>query len=147
MDVWQLWMQKDSLEKKDFIDKSSSMFTIHLTRLIFTAYHGIHEEEKICSGEFEVNLELKLSEQEGVKIADLSQTIDYTIVFEVVKKAMNQPTPLLETIIQHIEAELLLIFPKLEFLFIKIEKMKPPMMNINGSVAVSFQKKYNDTSK
>lgn len=121
------------------------MFTIHLQHLIFTSYHGVHEEEKLCPGEFEVNLEMTLSEHRETKIVTLSQTADYSIVFEVVKNVMGNPTPLLETIIQHIESDLLLIYPSMESLFIKIEKKNPPILNINGSVAVSYHKKYTES--
>jgi dihydroneopterin aldolase len=119
------------------------MFTIHLEHLNFTAYHGVHDEEKRCAGEFEVNLELKLKDR-GEKIVELNQTADYTAVFSIVQNVMNKPTSLLETVIQNIESELLEIYPGMDSLFIKIEKKNPPIANIQGSVAVSYQKKYQD---
>ena len=39
------------------------MLTIQLNNLIFHAYHGLYEEEKIIGNDFEVNLEVKFHEQ------------------------------------------------------------------------------------
>jgi dihydroneopterin aldolase len=122
------------------------MFTIYLEHLIFSAYHGVHEEEKICAGQFEVNLELTIQD-EGHPITELSQTVDYSAVFACIEKNMNRPTPLLETLIQQIEKDLHSMYPNLHSLAIKIEKKNPPIRGMQGNVSVGYTKKYMSLNK
>jgi dihydroneopterin aldolase len=117
------------------------MFTIYLEHLIFSSYHGVHEEEKLCAGQFEVNLELSIAEDEN-PITGLNQTIDYSVVFGCVDKNMKIPTPLLETLIQQIEKDLLSLYPNMHSMSIKIEKINPPITGMQGNVAVGFKKNY-----
>jgi dihydroneopterin aldolase len=117
------------------------MFTIYLEHLIFSAYHGVHEEEKLCAGQFEVNLELTIA-NEGNPITELNQTIDYSAVFGCIEKNMNKPTLLLETLIQQMEKDLLSMYPNMHALAVKITKKSPPITGMQGDVAVGYKKNY-----
>ena len=117
------------------------MFTIYLEHLIFSSYHGVHDEERLCAGQFEVNLELTVDDV-GKPFTTLNQTIDYTAVFECVEKNMNIPTPLLETLIQKMEQDLLVMYPNIYSLSVKINKKNPPIKGMQGNVAVGYKKNY-----
>lgn len=117
------------------------MFTIYLENLTFTALHGVHDEEKLCAGQFEVNVEITLTDTEN-PIIELDQTVDYSVVFECIKKNMNAPTALLETLIQQIETDLHNIYPNIQSLAIKIQKKNPPIIGIQGKVGVGYKKIY-----
>jgi dihydroneopterin aldolase len=117
------------------------MFTIYLEHLIFSSYHGVHDEERLCAGQFEVNLELTVDDV-GKPITTLNQTIDYAAVFECVEKNMNIPTPLLETLIQQMEQDLLVMYPNIYSLSVKINKKNPPIKGMQGNVAVGYKKNY-----
>ena len=117
------------------------MFTIYLEHLIFSAYHGVHEEEKLCPGQFEVNVKLAIAD-EGNQITELNQTIDYSAVFACIEKNMNKPTPLLETLIQQMEKDLVAMYPNIQELNIKIEKKNPPITGMQGKVSVGYTKNY-----
>jgi dihydroneopterin aldolase len=116
------------------------MFSIYLKQLIFHSNHGWHEEEKKVKGTFEVNAEIRFSDKKN--ITDLNETLDYAAVYTIIQQKMQTPTPLLETVLQHVEIELKRQFPFIEFLFITIEKKNPPIIGFNGSVAVGITKHY-----
>ena len=118
------------------------MLSIHLHNLIIFAHHGIYEEEKILGNHFELNITIRHVPQQ-LPVKHLSDTIDYTAVYELVKKRMAIPTALLETVITEIATEILAQFPLAEEVYIAIRKMHPPIQQMQGSVGVSFDLKRN----
>ena len=68
------------------------MFTIHLNKLIFYAYHGVHIEEAIIGGEFEVDIAISFFTVND--ILSLDETINYVDVFNLVKNRFSRPEKL-----------------------------------------------------
>jgi 7,8-dihydroneopterin aldolase/epimerase/oxygenase len=114
------------------------MFTINLNKLQFFSFHGLHEEEKVLGGEYEVNLSLDLDEKGAVlKIED---TVNYEKIFELIKQRMNIPTALLETVAQDIANLVCSSDNRIRKIRVSVEKKNPPIENIQGSVSVSYIK-------
>ena len=116
------------------------MITIHLHHLIFFAFHGLHEEEKILGNEYEVNAEVSIDALQT--ITRLEQTVDYATIYEIIKKRMAIPTGLLETVTQELTQEIKMNFPLVRSVSISIRKKYPPIVSIEGSVGVSYKKEY-----
>ena len=117
-----------------------NLLTIHLHQLKFHSYHGLHEEERIAGGVFEVNADIKMKASD--KIDDISQTLDYCKVYEVIKAFMNQPTPLLETLAQRIVESVHQLDDRIVDVSLTITKCCPPIIGFSGNVGVSLQKKF-----
>lgn len=113
------------------------MLSIHLHNLIIFAHHGIYEEEKILGNEFELNITIKHAPRQ-LPVKHLSDTVDYSLVYELVKKRMAIPTPLLETVVTEIAQQILVEFSLAEEVSISIRKIYPPISQMQGSVGVSF---------
>ncbi len=113
------------------------MFTIQLNQLRFFAYHGIHEEEKILGNEFDLSLHVNYQPQQ-LPVVDLEATVDYTVLYELVKKYMQVPTPLLETVVSQICKEVLEQFPSVLLVSCTLTKLHPPVAAIQGSLGVSL---------
>ncbi|WP_161818487.1 dihydroneopterin aldolase [Sediminibacterium roseum] len=121
------------------------LLTISLHNLHFFAYHGLYEEEKILGNHFELNVVVKHAPPE-LPVKRLDDTIDYVAVYELVRRRMEIPTPLLETVVTEIAKEILIRFTLAEEVFISIRKMYPPIsyMHARGSVGVGFELKRKD---
>ncbi len=115
-------------------------FTIQLSNLKFFAFHGVHEEERILGGEFEVNAELSFKETNTV--TSLDQTIDYVKIYAHIKQRMSVPTALLETVAQDLAENIYAIDNRVVSVNINIKKTNPPITNFQGSVGVSFKKDF-----
>ena len=113
------------------------MLSIHLHKLLFYCYHGVHEEEKLVGGEFEVNVTIDYQPL-SLPVKHIKETIDYVSIYEVVKKRMASPTELLETIVTELATEMLAKFPLVEEAHVSITKLNPPITSMQGSVGVSF---------
>ena len=118
------------------------MLSINLHNLIIFAYHGLYDHETINGNNFEINLTVNY--QPKAHILNISQTINYVDVFEIVNNRMQIATPLLETVVMEIAEQILAQFYLAEEVFITLKKMQPPIINFNGSVGVSYALKKNN---
>lgn len=117
-----------------------NLLTIQLHNLKFNSYHGLHEEEKLAGGAFEVSADIKMKASE--KIDDISQTLDYSKVYDLIKTFMNQPTPLLETLAQRMVDSIHELDNRILEISLTITKCNPPIIGFTGNVGVSFQKTF-----
>lgn len=117
------------------------MVTVQLQNLRFNAFHGIHEEEKILGNEYVVNATVEFQESTEV-IVHVNDTVNYATIYEIIRKRMNTPTPLLETIAMETGSEIHQHFPQIESVSISITKMYPPVEGMQGSAVVSWKKKF-----
>lgn len=113
------------------------LLTISLHNVRFRAYHGLYPEEREKGNDFEVSLELSYSPVSGM-ITSLDDTIDYSVVFEMVNTVMQQPVDLLETLVQTIAAAVHLRFPHVHGITVSVTKLNPPIDGFSGNVAVKY---------
>ncbi|MEP6512530.1 MAG: dihydroneopterin aldolase [Parafilimonas sp.] len=116
------------------------MLKIHLSGLRFHSFHGIHEEEKKIGGEFEVNASL-LYEPKSIPVRYMTEIIDYTTVYRLIKDRMDVPTPLLETLATEIASDIFSSFLQVEDVILEIKKVTPPLTGFEGSISVSYELK------
>ncbi len=120
------------------------MMTIHLHKLRFHAFHGIYAEERVLGGEFEVSVAARF-QPATLPVTDLNETLNYALLYDLVKKEMDTPCPILETFVTKLANDVLAQFSIVEEVEISILKLRPPVINFDGSVGVSFiQKRQKD---
>lgn len=117
------------------------MISVQLNDLLFNAFHGIHEEEKILGNEYLVDVSMEFDEKKDL-IVRIDDTINYAEVYTIIKKRMNVPTPLLETLVMEMGNEIHDEFPGLRSISISIKKMHPPIEGMQGSAGVSWYKEF-----
>ena len=116
------------------------MLSVYLHNIKFHAFHGVHEEEKVLGNDFELNVEVQI--EEVGKIESIHQTVNYVTVYHEIKKRMQQPTPLLETVAQEMIELIYNLDKRIKSISIHIKKQHPPIMGFEGAVGVSFSKQY-----
>lgn len=117
------------------------MVTVHLNNLQFNAFHGIHEEEKILGNEYVIEASMSFQENTAI-IVHIEETINYAMVYNIIKKRMSIPTPLLETVVMEIGNEIHAAYPLLKSIYISVKKLHPPIEGMHGSAGVSWQKEF-----
>ena len=95
------------------------------------AYHGCMEEEGRIGGNYIVDVTMETDFSEAAETDDLTKTIDYVVVYNIVKKQMAIRSMLIEHVGKRIITELKKELRGLEKVDIKITKLNPPM---NGNV-------------
>jgi dihydroneopterin aldolase len=117
------------------------MLTVHLHKLLFNGFHGIHEEERILGNEYEVDCDVEFHENVEV-ITHIDDTINYVTIHQIIRNRMAIPTPLLETVIMEIGNEIHAQFPLLKSITISIKKLHVPIKGIQGLAGVTWQKHF-----
>jgi dihydroneopterin aldolase len=113
-------------------------FTIELRNLQFYSFHGLYEEEKKAGGDFVVDVLAKLDSSHHA-VSSIEETVNYAEVFEIIKKEMNQPRELLETLTQSIAEKIHEKFSSIKEMEVRVEKKAPPIVGFNGTVAATYR--------
>jgi dihydroneopterin aldolase len=116
------------------------MFTVELKNIRFHAYHGLYAEERKSGSDYELNL--SVSWEETKLISDLSQTVNYVRLHELVKHEMKTPRQLLETFLMEIADRIHAEFPLVKEINMSLAKLNPPIVNFIGSTSVTYRKQY-----
>lgn len=95
------------------------------------AYHGCLQEEGLIGTNYTVDVLMETDFTTAAQTDDLTQTIDYVVVYQIVKKQMAIRSNLIEQVGQRIVDELKNTFATLKSLEVKVTKLNPPM---NGNV-------------
>ncbi|OFY86560.1 MAG: dihydroneopterin aldolase [Bacteroidetes bacterium RIFCSPLOWO2_12_FULL_35_15] len=95
------------------------------------AYHGCMEEEGKIGGNYIVDVTMETDFSEAAETDDLTKTIDYVVVYNIVKKQMAIRSMLIEHVGKRIITELKKELRGLIKVDLKIIKLNPPM---NGNV-------------
>jgi dihydroneopterin aldolase len=95
------------------------------------AYHGCLEEEGKIGTNYIVDVTIETDFTEAAKTDDLSKTVDYVIVYNIVKAEMAIRSKLIEQVGQRIIDELKKELKGLKKVEVKVTKLNPPM---NGNV-------------
>lgn len=110
-----------------------------LKKMEFFAFHGCYPQERIDGNNFIVHIEFNYSMLEASKSDQLEHSIDYTKVFEVVKRKMESPVNLLEFLVAQIGEALQKEFPAVSSWKIKVEKCHPPIDGKIESVGIEME--------
>ena len=100
---------------------------ILLENMRFFARHGVYEEERINGGHFAVDLKLKINADAAILSDDVSDTINYADVFDLIAKEMQQPSRLLEHLAGRIVQSVQKQYPSILNMEIKVSKLNPPL--------------------
>jgi|ERR1035437_2575503 dihydroneopterin aldolase len=95
------------------------------------AYHGCLEEEAQIGGNYIVDVYIETDFSEAAKTDNLTKTIDYCAVYEIVKKEMTVRSKLIEQVVQRIHHHIMQKFPSIKTAKVRLTKLNPPM---NGNV-------------
>jgi 7,8-dihydroneopterin aldolase/epimerase/oxygenase len=119
------------------------MLTVHLSNLSFHAFHGVYEEETKLGNDFEVNVLVKY-EESNVALDNLSNLVNYEVIFEIVKKRMAIPSPLLEEVAEAMVRKIKHQYKQLKEIAVSIHKLQPPIPGLTGKVGITLHKIFED---
>ena len=114
---------------------------VALEGLEFHAFHGVYPHERASGNFFEVDIAVETDFTRGAEQDDLSGTVNYETLFEIVKEEMDQPSKLLETVAEKIVNHVLEILPSVSSVELKISKLNPPIGGKCKKSSISLSKK------
>lgn len=105
--------------------------TIEVNGIKIYAFHGCLPEEEKIGGHYVVDVMLNTNFSEAAFTDDLSKTVDYVLIHQVVKEEMAIRSKLIEQVGQRIVDRIKREAVGIHFLRVKVTKLAPP---INGDV-------------
>ncbi len=109
--------------------------TVALRDVKCFALHGFYPEEQLIGNHFIVDLDTEFSPN-GFD-DDLTQTVNYEDLNEIILQEMNHTQKLLETVLKNIISKVVVLYPFIETVNVSIRKINPPMP---GQIGHSFVK-------
>ena len=107
------------------------MGIINVTGIKLYAYHGCLEEEAVIGANYVVDVRIETDFNDAQRSDDLSKTVDYVVVFNIVKSEMAIRSKLIEHVAGRIAHKLIRQLPEIEKADVSVTKLNPPM---NGDV-------------
>lgn len=113
--------------------------TIELTGMHFHSFHGCLPEERRDGAEYTVDFRCTRDVWNAVRYDQLSDTIDYSKVYDIVAAEMAIPSNLLEHVAGRIASSIQDAFPDLEHFSVKVTKHNPPTAGPTDSSSVTVE--------
>lgn len=113
---------------------------IEINKLRLYAYHGVLEQEHRVGNEFEVSVKLIYPFDTAMNNDNISGTLNYARVIDIIKNEMLIHSNLLEHVIKRIRTSLVTQYPQIKGGSITIAKLSPPIANTQlDSVAITYK--------
>ena len=104
----------------------------------FFAYHGFYPEEQLVGCKYSVDLILTTDVSHAALTDELDGTINYEVVYKIVRREMEQNSKLIEHVAKRIILALRAAFPLLEEVEITLYKYNPPLGGKLNRVAIQM---------
>ncbi len=114
------------------------MSTIELKNIRIHANHGCLTEEEKIGSDYLVNLRVEADLLSAAQSDDLSDTIDYVALNNIIKEEMAIRAKLLENVGFRIIERILTDFPEVTFSTVTVSKVNPPIGGDVEAVSVTM---------
>jgi dihydroneopterin aldolase len=104
------------------------------------AYHGVYAHERSSGNKFEVDIEVETEFSDSAFHDDLTGTINYEALYALIKKVMDQPAKLLETVGHSIAEKTLATFSTARRVQVRISKFNPPIGGVCKKATVLVER-------
>ena len=108
--------------------------------MVFYAYHGWYASERTLGSKYVLNLEIVTTFDLAAQTDDLSLTVNYEKLYQVVNEQMRRSSKLLEHLAQRIVNAILTIFPTITAIQVEIKKLNPPLGGICHAATIIYSK-------
>lgn len=115
------------------------MHQVSINGIRLYAYHGCLDEEGRIGQEYEVNVLFEVDFTEAAMNDDLTKTVDYVVVYDLVKEEMTIRSKLIEHVAYRIHSRLVARFPQTSLIKVSVVKFGPPVNGIMHNAAVHYQ--------
>ena len=113
---------------------------IRLNNIRIHAFHGAIPTENIVGADYIVNVEVKADWGDAAKSDDLTKTINYAEINDIVREEMHKQRILIETVAESIVDRIIQTFAQAEEAEVSVAKLNPPMTGQIDSAEVIVRK-------
>lgn len=111
------------------------MYTIHLHSIQLHGRHGVYLLEHTAAAPFEINIAIQLTPNHTV--CTLTDTVNYQVVFQILKTEFAKPQQLLEVLATNIITAIKDQYSIAHLVTVSITKLNAPIPTLQGQVGVT----------
>ncbi len=100
---------------------------IYLRDVRFHAFHGVMPQERKVGADFAVSIRVAADVTRAVETDAVEDTLNYALLYDVVKREMEIPSKLLEHVAGRIGRAVMEKFPVVSSVDVRLTKINPPM--------------------
>jgi len=115
------------------------MGTIALEGLEFFAYHGFYEEEQKMGNKYALDITIETDFIRAAQQDRLSLTVNYSTLYQIAYKVMQEPSRLLEHIGFRVIEQIRLQYPDVTKVIVKVSKFNPPIGGVCTKAAITME--------
>ncbi|MCK6602491.1 MAG: dihydroneopterin aldolase [Bacteroidetes bacterium] len=117
------------------------MHTVKLVNCEFYAHHGVMKEEHQVGGRYSVDAEMKLDFEKAALTDDLNETVDYEVVYKLMKEVIvAQKVYLIEALSLQLAQAILNRFPSVQMVTTRVRKINPPVGGVCDYAEVEYSR-------
>ena len=115
-------------------------FEIQLRDVMLFGRHGVMPQERQLGNQYRINVRLHIDASLFDESADdLSATISYADVFDLLKQVMDNPAALLESVAVRFSKKAMKRWPGIKRGSIEIVKTVPPIPEMIGEAGIKYE--------
>jgi dihydroneopterin aldolase len=114
---------------------------LELKKMFFHSYHGVMEQERKVGNTYIIDLKVYFDFDQATHSDNLEDTINYALIYEIVKQEMAVPSKLIEHVAGRIIRHIRIDFPQVKNMEIRLAKKNPPFGGDIEEVAVVINTK------
>ena len=108
--------------------------------LTLRGFHGVLEQERIVGNEFVYDVTIEYPFERAAMADDVSLTLSYVDVIQIIRERNAQPVKLLETLAVSIKSSLQAAFPAITGGCVSVTKSLPPIASCQvGGVSATVE--------
>jgi 7,8-dihydroneopterin aldolase/epimerase/oxygenase len=115
------------------------MGTIKLLNIRTFSFHGCLEEEAKIGSDYRVDLEVKCDLRKSALSDELSDTVDYVLLNQIVVEEMALRSKLLEHVAHRIITRIFKEIPEVSRIVLAVSKLNPPIGGDVEAVTVEME--------
>jgi dihydroneopterin aldolase len=123
------------------VGKALDMGKIQVNNIKIYAYHGCLEEESVIGSWYKIDLEVEADLTTSSMTDNLSDTVDYVHLNQIVNKEMMIRSKLLEEVAKRILDRIFLELEMVQKAHVSVAKLNPPIGGNVEEVVVILSKK------
>ena len=100
---------------------------IHLRLVRFHAFHGVRPQERQVGADFVLDLRVGYPLQQAMQSDEVTDTLNYATLYDLVAREMQQPSKLLEHVAGRIAEAIGKTFPQVTSIDLELTKQNPPI--------------------
>ena len=105
------------------------------------SFHGCLKEESVIGSDYLVNLKVWASLKKSSISDELTDTVDYVLLNQIIKTEMSKPSKLLETVAQRINNSVFKQESRVTKAVVSITKVSPPINGDAEGVSIKLKQK------